>query len=277
MWILTRLDVVVSEYTTDMENYDFGMASNLLYSFIWDEFCDWYLEAVKLDLYGDDEGLKSRARHILHLCLRTILRLYCPVMPYVTEEIYRELPDVSAGSLTTEPWPEPLNLDIDGERAVARFSLLMKLIKAARNLKKEIGLPDSQTVDIIIRPAGETQGLIEEQRPIFNSLAKIDKIAYISADDPRPKDALFNLLEGTEIYLVVEDIDALKSEFKRLGKRVKDKEKYISSLEKKLANEGFISKAPPHVVEAENEKLAAARRDFEELKNRFDRMSEIVE
>jgi valyl-tRNA synthetase len=275
-WILTRLDEVVREYTGYMENYDFGMASSILYSFIWDEFCDWYLEAVKPDLYADNEGIKSRTRHILHLCLTTVLKLYNPVIPFVTEEIYRELPGVNKGSLTVQKWPEPLGLDVDGETAKARFTLLTKLIKATRNLKKEIGLPDSHEVGITIRPSGDVKALIEGQRTIFDFLAKVSAISYIGATDPRPRGALFNLVEGTEIYLAIEDKEALKSELERLKKKVRDKESYITGLDKKLGNEGFIDKAPHDVVEAERGKLMAANTELDELRNRYDRMSEVL-
>ncbi len=275
-WILTRLDRVVDEYTKYMENYDFGMASNLLYSFIWDEFCDWYLEIAKIDLYGEDEGLKDKMCHILYLCLRTILKLYSPIIPFVTEEIFRELPDTASGSLTTQPWPERLNLQIDGDKAVERFGLLMKLIRAARNLKKEIGLPDSREVEFVIRPIEDTGTLIEEQMAIFKSLAKAGSIRFITTGDPRPEGALYNLVDGNELYLKVDDLEALKAELERLGKKVADKEKYIQSLERKLSSEGFTGKAPEHVVEAEREKLAAAQSDLAELASRFNRMTDIV-
>ncbi len=275
-WILTRLDAVIEDYTKYMESYDFGMASNLLYGFIWDEFCDWYLEAVKSDLYGDDEDSKVCIRHILYHCLMTILRLYNPVIPFVTEEIYREFPGDRDDSLTVSKWPEPLGLSIDGAKSVEYFTLLMKLIRGTRYLKKEIGLPDSREVNVIIRPAGVAGRLLEMQRVIYNALAKVGEINFISQDDPRPEGALFNLVDGTEIYMIVEDIEALKNEFMKLTKKVNEREKYIAGLEKKLSNEGFISKAPEDVVDNEREKLASAKRDLVELSNRYERMKDVV-
>jgi len=275
-WILARLDEVIDEYTRNMGDFDFGFASNLLYSFIWDEFCDWYLEAVKPGLSSGDEATKNRIRHILYYCLTTILRLYSPVMPFVTEEIYRELPGADSGSLTIQAWPELLGLDIEGDEAKEQFHLLSKFIKAARNLKKEIGLPDNRKVDVIIRAGGDNKKLLEEQKDIFINLAKVGNIQYMDLPDPRPQGALFNLVDGSEIYLIVEDINALKAEFERLKKKVAEKESYVQKLDAKIKSEEFIAKAPKDVLEKEFEKLAVARGDLEELKKRCERIKEVI-
>jgi valyl-tRNA synthetase len=278
-WFMNRMDKVIEEYTHHMENYDFGFASNLLYSFFWDEFCDWYLEGVKRTLYGEDEQAKESTKQILYYMLTTILKLYSPVIPFVTEEIYRELPGTKSESLTVQPWPKALKLDVIESQRVTwkHFGLVMELTKATRNLRKETGLPDSKAIDISIRLSDDARAIPDELWDTYNALANVSERNNLGPDDPRPERALFNLVKGTEIFLTIEDTEPLKAELDKLAKKIQDKNEYIEYLEEKLGNEKFLDFAPDHVVDAEFDKLASAKQDLKELKNRHDRLKEVLD
>src|SRR5690606_28887085 len=152
-WIMHRLNETIRDVTRLMDQYDFGEVGRLLYNFIWDDLCDWYIEFSKLSLYGQDEQAKKTTQSVLAYVLDQTLRLLHPFMPFLTEEIWQHLPHEGV-TITLAPWPQ-VEESREAPEAVKQMELLMNVIRAVRNIRAEVNVPMSKKVDLIIKPADE--------------------------------------------------------------------------------------------------------------------------
>lgn len=271
-WILHRLNETVREVTRLMDQYEFGETGRLLYNFIWDDLCDWYIEFSKLSLYGEDAAAKDSTRSVLAYVLDRTMRLLHPFMPFITEEIWQHLPH-DGETITLASWPEAQAKWEAGE-AVKEMELLMGIIRSVRNIRAEVNVPMSKKIELLIKPADENTAAIllrnndYLQRFCNTSLLKTDFALQT------PDKAMTALVTGAEIYLPLAGLIDISQELARLKKELQTLHGEVARIEKKLGNEGFIAKAPAKVIEEEKAKLAdyADKRDkvtarLEELKN----------
>lgn len=265
-WILHRLNETAEKVTRSLDRYDFGEAGQVLYHFIWDELCDWYIEFAKLPLYGDDEEARRSTRSVLAHVLDHSLRLLHPFMPFITEEIWQHLP-VEGESITIASWPE-MDSAYAALEAVQEMEVLIETIRSVRNIRAEMDVPVKKQIDLLIR--AETESL-----PVFqNNVAAIRRLCGVNrleADTGirRPDRAMTAVVTGAEIFLPLEGLIDIEQTISRLEGELKKLDKEVDRVEKKLSNQGFINKAPAHVVEEERVKGQEYREKREKVRSRL--------
>ncbi|MFG6148366.1 valine--tRNA ligase [Halobacillus sp. B23F22_1] len=251
-WILTRLNQTVEQVTKNIDRYEFGEAGRHLYNFIWDEFCDWYIEMAKLPLYGEDKQRIHTTRSILAYVLDQTMRMLHPFMPFITEEIWQHLPH-EGESITQASWPK-VNDDFHNEKAVEEMERLVSIIRSVRNIRAEVDTPMSKEIQLMIQAKDDkVVAELEKNRSYLERFCNPSELA-ISTDLQAPEKAMSAVVTGAELYLPLAGLINIDDEIKRLEKEWEKWDKEVSRVQKKLSNEGFVSKAPEHVVEEERKK-----------------------
>ncbi|EJF02172.1 valine--tRNA ligase [Liquorilactobacillus mali] len=266
-WIISRLNETIGEVTRLFDSFEFGEAGRALYNFIWNDFCDWYIEMSKEDLNGTDEQAKKDTQNILCYVLDQTLRLLHPIMPFVTEKIWLEMPH-EGESLVTAKYPEYNAADVD-EAAQSEMENLIELIKAVRNSRAEVNAPMSSAIEILIKTSSEKTKKIFEANVDYIERFCHPKKLEISAAVVAPDLAMTSVITGAEVYLPLADLINIDDEIARLQKEVKKLEGEVTRGEKKLGNERFVANAPADVVTQEREKLSEYKAKLEATKERI--------
>ncbi|MFJ8063158.1 valine--tRNA ligase [Psychrobacillus sp. NPDC096426] len=271
-WILTRLNETIEQVTRLSDKYEFGEVGRALYNFIWDDFCDWYIEMSKLPLNGDDEEAKKMTRSVLAYVLDNTMRLLHPFMPFITEEIWQNLPH-EGESITVAAWPT-VNEALSNKEEAASMKLLAEIIRSVRNIRSEVQTPMSKKVPLYISAKdAETLNVLEANAKYLERFCNPEPLV-IGLDLEAPGQSMSAVVTGAVLYLPLQgliDIDAEKARLeKELGKWAKE----VKLVQGKLSNERFVSKAPEAVVAEERakeqdylEKHATVLKRLEELKN----------
>lgn len=253
-WILHRLNETSRDITRLIEAYEFGETGRLLYNFIWDDLCDWYIEFAKLSFYGEDPVAKKKTQSVLAYVLDQTMRLIHPFMPYISEEIWQHLPH-EGETITLAAWPT-YDPAMENPEAVAEMNLLMDTIRAVRNIRAEVNVPMSKKVELLIKAnSAEANSIIERNSHFikrFCNTSEFDSGLNLSSPDK----AMTAVITGAELYLPLAGLIDIEQEVARLEKELQNLENEVSRVEKKLANEGFVSKAPAKVIEEERAKMA---------------------
>lgn len=251
-WILTRLNETIEHVTKLADKYEFGEVGRILYNFIWDDFCDWYIEMAKLPLYGEDEAAKKTTRSILAYVLDNTMRLLHPFMPFITEEIWQSLPH-EGESITVAKWPE-VRPELSDKEAANDMRLLVDIIRAVRNIRAEVNTPMSKQVKLFIKAKDENiQNQLEKNRAYVERFCNPSELV-ISTDVSLDEKAMTAVVTGAELILPLEGLINIEEEIARLEKEYDKLNKEVERVQKKLNNQGFIAKAPAKVVEEERAK-----------------------
>jgi len=255
-WILSRLTRVVSDVTLDLDEYKFYEACDVLYQFIWHEYCDWYIELAKLDLYQEtDPGRKTRSQKLLCGTLDILLRVLHPIMPFITEEVWQHLPkgETSPVSIAVADWPTGDTALIDGaaERSIA---VLMEIITKARTMRSEMNVSPSVLAPLVVySKSDDLRTLLREHKDYLMSLAKTDNLT-VTDDEPLRRHCATAVAADCEIFVPLEGIIDFEKEQNRLRRELAKVEKNIKTDELKLRNREFMAKAPADVVELVNKR-----------------------
>lgn len=269
-WILSRLNDTVRDVTRLFDSFEFGEAGRALYNFIWNDFCDWYIEMAKENLTGEDEKLKKNTQRILRYVLDQILRLMHPIMPFVTEKIWLSMPHDGA-SLVVAEYPVE-HAEFDNQVAEKDMDNLIELIKAVRNSRSEVNAPMSSAIDILIKTKDDdTRKVFENNVDYINRFCHPKRLE-IAADIEAPKLAMTSVITGAEVYLPLADLIDLNEEISRLQKEAKKLESEVTRGEKKLGNEKFVANAPEAVVVKEKEKLANYKQQLAATESRIEEL-----
>ncbi len=271
-WILTRLNETIETVTRLSDRYEFGEVGRILYNFIWDDFCDWYIEMAKLPLYGEDEDAKKTTRSILAYVLDNTMRLLHPFMPFITEEIWQNLPH-EGESITVASWPEVVE-EYSDEKAAAEMKLLVEIIRSVRNSRAEVNTPMSKKIKMLIKAKDEEiESILESNRAYIERFCNPEELT-IGINVETPDKAMTAVITGAEIILPLEGLINIDEEIARLQKEWEKLNKEVERVQKKLSNEGFVKKAPEKVIEEERakeldytEKRSAVEARMNELKN----------
>ncbi|MCM3619335.1 valine--tRNA ligase [Sutcliffiella horikoshii] len=272
-WILTRLNETIETVTKLAEKYEFGEVGRALYNFIWDDFCDWYIEMAKIPLYSEDEAAKKTTRSILAYVLDNTMRLLHPFMPFITEEIWQQLPH-EGESITCAKWPE-VREDLTDKEAAADMRLLVDIIRSVRNVRAEVNTPMSKQVKLLVKAkTSEIAGKLENNRSYLERFCNPSEL-LIGTDvalDGGEK-AMTAVVTGAELILPLLGLINIDEEIARLNKELAKLDKEVERVQKKLSNQGFIAKAPANVIEEEKakeqdyvEKRDAVQARIDELK-----------
>nr|WP_277871015.1 valine--tRNA ligase [Culicoidibacter larvae] len=267
-WILTQLNQTIEAINYNADKYEFGEVGRYLYNFIWNDFCDWYIELSKPILQGDDEAQKIVTKQVLHYVLTAIVKLMHPFMPYVTEEIWQQL-DQKEVSIMRASWPE-IHPEWSNQQAVANTEYLMELIRGVRSIRKEYEVGNSTALPIIIKTASnsiadELSGLL----PFIERFANPSSLT-ISSDVAEPEQAATVIGKAFSLFIPLADLVDLDAEREKLQAELKKLTAEIERGEKMLANPGFVNKAPEAKIAAEREKLEDYKQRYQTTLTRLE-------
>ncbi len=263
-WIINKVEMLISEITNNIENYDLGVALDKIYNFIWNEFCDWYIEMVKPRLYSDIYEEKVKVSYVLDYVFRNSMKLLHPFMPFVTTEIYRELIQYNNKDLIISDWPETLQ-EIEFVNEGEFVERLKRIIIGIRNTRANMNVHPSKKSNLIfVTQKFETQ--IKEAKDFLLKLGFGDEL-FIQKDKQGIKENAISILEdGIELYMPNEGLIDIEKEKERLTEEKKKLEAEVLRCEKMLSNEGFINKAPKSKIEEEKAKLEKYKNMLEKVK-----------
>jgi valyl-tRNA synthetase len=266
-WILGKLHNTINDMDYNYEKYEFGEVARSIHQFSWEDFAAWYVEISKLALNSEDEKTIQRTKSILSYILLDIMKLLHPFMPFVTEEIYQQLPHVEE-SIMISSWPEAIE-EFKNDQAISDFEILQDIIKAIRNLRAEYGVAPSKQLQLIIKYSDEhTLSILEENRPILERFANTSELHFVASYHSDQK--LITLIQtNVELYLPLGDLVDIEQEIERLSQELKRLEGEIKRGEGMLANERFVQKAPASKVEQERTKLANYKDQYDATKKRL--------
>ena len=257
-WILDRFATTAQEMNRALADYKFNDAAGCLYSFTWHEFCDWYVELSKDDLYGDDPQAKRRAQTVLFTVLEGLLRLLHPLLPFVTEEIWHALPGKRPTvSIMQADYPTGGFCTVD-KKAVERMEVLMEVIRAIRNLRGELEVPPSKRIAVVLDCKSQASlDAITAGEAYLKSLARVDDLSA-GIDMVHPKQTSTQVAGDVEVLIPLAGLINVEEEETRLQKEIAKVQKDVDFFNKKLSNEKFVANAPPQVLEKDRGKLQAA-------------------
>lgn len=268
-WILARLNETVKDVRRAYEDYRLDNAANAIYSFVWTEFCDWYLELTKVQLKGD-EAMQRGTRHTLVTVLETILRLTHPIIPFITEELWQKV-SVTAGvraadeetSVMIQSYPE-VRPELEDAEALERMALVQSMVDSVRNLRSEMKLAPSTRVPLVVSGPSD---VCAEAAPYLQALARLEAVERVEELDNRGALAPVAIVGDFKLMLKVE-ID-VAAERARLTKEIERLEAQVKQCEAKLGNERFVARAPAEVVATEKERLANFASLLEKLREQL--------
>ncbi len=251
-WILHRLEIVKAESEHTLNSYRFNELAQSLYRFLWNEFCDWYLELSKNDFKGEQKD-KDEAAFVLYTVLSEILILLHPIIPFVTAEIWQALPGNEGTDLSLELLPAKRPQCLNQTEA-EHMEFIQECITTVRTIKSELNIPPVTKLSAIFKPANTVhQELLENSKPWLNFLARLEQIE-INVDAKAPKSSASQIIQGTELSVILENVVDFNAELARLDKELLKIEKDLRAIWVKLENESFIAKAPAKVVEQEKQR-----------------------
>ena len=258
-WVLSKLRCLTSAVTEHMDRYELGMAVAKLYDFVWDIFCDWTIEFAKTRLQrGGDE--KRRGLNLLVLIMRTMLKLLHPFIPFVTEEIYQALPGAEE-TIMTQPWPRAEDLPAFPAEEEA-FEQVVALIRAIRTRRSEMQVPPSKKAKVLIET--DREAVFAAGIPFIERLAYASEVVMVRGE--APEGAVIVITDTARAFIPLDELIDPEQERARLKKEEADCEKELKMIDAKLGNQGFLQKAPPAVVQAEQEKRRRAAERIEKIR-----------
>ena len=266
-YILTKLAKTIEDFERLFEKYEFGEASRILYNFVWEEFCSWYIEIAKISLNSEDEATKKTTKSILVYVLDASLKMLHPFMPFVTEEIWQHIPHTGDSIVTSEFARVDTSLVFEKETEDMQF--IQDVITAVRNIRSEVNAPMSREIPIKIKYAQEN---IKEV--LLSGSAYLEKFArpselIIEREVEASETDISRILPGAEIYVSLSDLIDVDKEKERLGKELEKLQQELDRVNKKLSNEKFVGSAPEAVVAKEKEKQVAYQEQYDSVKERI--------
>lgn len=267
-WIMSRVNTVTKEVTENIEKFELGLGLQKVYDFIWEEFCDWYIEMVKPRLYDRESEGRLEAQYVLNFVLGNAMKLLHPYMPFVTEEIYTHLINDGRSIMISE-WPE-YSEELNFAEDEAKMTVIMDAIRSIRNTRAEMNVPPSRKAKIIFVAAGETEKTtLSEGTTFFQRLASASDIAVQMNKEGIPADAVGAVVHGAEIFIPLDELIDIDKEIERLEKEKKNLEGELKRVIGKLGNEGFVAKAPQKVIDEEKAKQAKYQDMYDKVVERL--------
>ena len=270
-WILSKLNALIREATSNLDNFDMGVYAQKLYDFTWNEFCDWYIEIVKTRLYNKEESDKESrivAQKVLNKVLCDILKLLHPVMPFITEKIYKELYN-NDESIMISAWPTA-DSKYDFEIEEEHIEEIKKLIVQIRNIRTNMNIHPSKKSELIfITEDSEFEKLLNSSKAWIEKLGFADNIKIEKDESNLPKRAISAMANGISVYIPFEELINIEEERAKLEQEIKKLQAEVERGTKMLSNPGFVNKAPAEKVEEEKEKLQKYKDMLEDTKSRL--------
>lgn len=256
-WILAEFNQTIKAYREALDSFRFDIAAGILYEFTWNQFCDWYLELTKPVMNGGTDAELRGTRHTLVTVLEGLLRLAHPIIPFITETIWQRvkvLCGITADTIMLQPFPQYDASQVD-EAALTDTEWLKQAIVAVRNIRAEMNIAPGKPLELLLRGcSADAERRVNENRGFLQTLARLESITVLPADDKGPV-SVTKIIDGAELLIPMAGLINKEDELARLAKEVAKIEGEISRIENKLANEGFVARAPEAVIAKEREKL----------------------
>ncbi|STU77883.1 valyl-tRNA synthetase [Klebsiella pneumoniae] len=256
-WIIAEFNHTVKAYREALDNFRFDIAAGILYEFTWNQFCDWYLELTKPVMNGGNEAELRGTRHTLVTVLEGLLRLAHPIIPFITETIWQRVKaicGITADTIMLQPFPQYDASQVD-DAALADTEWLKQAIVAVRNIRAEMNIAPGKPLELLLRGCSkEAERRVNDNRSFLLNLARLESITVLPADDKGPV-SVTKIVDGAELLIPMAGLINKEDELARLAKEVAKIEGEIGRIESKLANEGFVARAPEAVIAKEREKL----------------------
>ncbi len=271
-WLVGETYRASEAITASLEAYRFNDASNAVYQFIWDGFCDWFIELAKPILQGDDEAAKLEVQAAAQWGLQNALKLLHPFMPYVTEELWQEIKpaDATAKFLMLETWPQ-IPDDVLSKKADAEINWVIRAITSIRSVRSEMNVPAGSKIPLIVSASNElTQERLARHDDVLKRLARLDTI---SVQNDFPEGAIQSIVDEAVFAIHLNEVIDIAAEADRLKKEISKVEKEITKISGKLSNKGFLEKAPDAVIEENKSRLQDEQSKLEKLETALDRLS----
>ena len=266
-WILSKCNTLAKEVTQNLESYDLGIALSKIYDFIWDEYCDWYIEMVKPRLYNKEDETRKSALYTLKTVLINSLKLLHPFAPFVTEEIFTSIQDKEE-TIMLSKWPE-FKQELNFIKEEEKIELIKTAIKGIRNIRSEMNVPNSKKAQIIISSNNDlVNDTFKTSEVFFKTLAFASDI-IIEEHKNAPEGALSVVIPNGVLYMPFDELVDIEKELDRLNKEKEKLIKEVERVEKKLSNQGFVSKAPEKVILEEKEKMNKYKDMLEKVKEQI--------
>jgi len=251
-WILSRLNEVTNDVTSNLEKFELGLAANKIYEFVWDEYCDWYIELAKKRLYGDDEEAKLTVQKVLMTVLKDVLKFMHPFMPFITEEIWTHM-NTTNKALIISDWPEFDETKLD-ENSVEQMNGIMDAIKNIRNVRATMDVSPKRKAKLLVVAEGKVKENIITNKQYLVDLASCSEVV-LEEKANISNDAVSVVIEGAELFMPLSDLINFEVELKRLEDEKKSFESEIKRAQGKLSNKGFVNKAPEALINKEKDKI----------------------
>ena len=271
-WILSRLQEAIRDISDHMEDGDFGLAATKIYDFAWSEFCDWYIELSKSRLLGEDGESKETVKAVLLYVLENLLKLLHPFMPFLTEQVYKYLPETE-GFLMLQKWPErseALHFAEDEQKMQG----IMEIIRTIRNLRSEMNVAPSKRTRLMLLPADGWAETLKGGDGYFRRLAGASETELLNDRNAVTEKTVSAVTAAGELFIPLGDLVDFEKEIARLGKELENIQKEMNRSRGMLNNQGFLAKAPAQLVQAEKDKLEAAEAKAKALENRIAELKE---
>ena len=270
-WILTRLNETIADVTRLSDKYEFGEVGRVLYNFIWDDFCDWYIEMSKITMNGEDEGAKQMTRSVLTYTLDNILRMLHPFMPFVTERIWQQIPH-DGESIVLASWPT-VDETLNNETSKQAMQHLVEVIVAVRQIRSEVNTPMSKEVPMIIQTkSDELKALLQNNEHYIKRFCNPSTLT-IDSNVELPDEVMSQVLTDKEVHLPLEGLINIEEEIARLSKELDKYQKELDRVNQKLNNEKFTSKAPAHIIEVERNKQQDYQAKYDAVQQRIEALN----
>ena len=270
-WVLSKLNSLIAEVTENMESYELGVAIQKIYDFIWDIYCDWYIEMTKARLFADDADRKHTATSVLVYVLDQVLRLLHPYMPFITEEIWQSIPH-QGDALIVAAWPE-YQAALAFKQEEDAMESVMAAIRAIRNRRTEMNVPPSKKAALHIFTAKPQ--IFMEGEGFLQRLAYADEVKLLDAEPANLEGMVTITTPDAKLYIPMGQLVDVQKEIERITKELDGQKKFLASLEGKLSNEKFVSRAPEAVVAAEREKAQKTRELITQLEQSLAAMQKL--
>ncbi|MEG1191404.1 MAG: class I tRNA ligase family protein, partial [Oscillospiraceae bacterium] len=267
-WILSKLNRVVAEVTSNMESYELGIAAQKVYDFIWDSYCDWYIELTKPRLYSENEADKLSAQKVLLFVLVEILKLLHPFMPFITEEIWQALPH-SGDMLMLQSYPE-FSESLSFTKDEANFETVMTAIKAVRSRRSEMNVPPSKRAHLIV--VSDKAEVFESCKAYFLKLAYASEVTVSSTAPDEAQGMVSVVTDEARMFMPLSELVDFEKERARIEKDIEKAQKEYDGQIAKLSNEKFLAKAPEKVVATEKERADRAKALIDNLKESLNKL-----
>ncbi len=267
-WILSKANKLVKDVTDNIDKYELGVAADKLYNFIWEEFCDWYIEMVKPRLYNDEDTTKDAALYTLKRVLETSLKLLHPYMPFVTEEIYCTLNE-DADTIMISPWPE-YSEEYNFPQEEEAVELIKTAVKNIRNVRAQMNVPPSKKATVyVVTASGKVADIFDSGKVFFKGLAYAEEVIIKKDKEGIAEDAVSTVIPEATIYIPFDQLVDVSKEIERLKKEEEKLAKELARSKGMLSNEKFLSKAPEAKIQEEKDKQMKYQQMMDQVKKQL--------